>query len=41
MKARVIVRAQGTTTVETRGRGKAALNWMSHLKGDTPLRAVQ
>jgi hypothetical protein len=41
MKTRVIVRAQGTATVETRGRGKAALNWMSRLKGDKPVRAVQ
>jgi hypothetical protein len=41
MKTRVIVRAQGTATVETRGRGKAALNWTSRLKGDKPVRAVQ
>ena len=41
MKTRMIVRVQGTATVETRGRGKAALNWMSRLRGDTPLRAVQ
>ena len=41
MKTRVIVRVQGTATVETQGRGKAAPNWMSRLKGDAPLRAVQ
>jgi hypothetical protein len=41
MKTRAIVRPQGTATIETRGRGKAALNWMSRLKGDKPVRAVQ
>jgi hypothetical protein len=40
MKTRAIVRAQGTATIETRGRGKAALNWMSRLKGDKPVRVV-
>jgi hypothetical protein len=40
MKTRAIVRAQGTAMIETRGRGKAALNWMSRLKGDKPVRAV-
>ena len=41
MKTRAIVRSDGTGMIETRGRGKAALNWMARLKGDKPVRAVQ
>jgi hypothetical protein len=41
MKTRAIVRSQGTGVIETRGRGKAALNWMSRLRGDKPVRAVE
>lgn len=41
MKTHVVVRSQGTSTIETRGRGKAALNWMARLKGDKPVRAVE
>jgi hypothetical protein len=41
MKTRAIVRSQGTGMIETRGRGKAALNWMARLKGDKPVRAVE
>ena len=41
MKTRAIVRPEGTPMIETRGRGKAALTWMSRLKGDKPLRAVE
>ena len=40
MKTRAIIRSQGTGMIETRGRGKAALNWMSRLKGDKPVRGV-
>jgi|PlaIllAssembly_1097288.scaffolds.fasta_scaffold893319_2 hypothetical protein len=40
MKTHAIVRSSGTGTIETRGRGKAALNWMSRLKGNAPLRGV-
>lgn len=40
MKTHAIIRSSGTGTIETRGRGKAALNWMSRLKGDAPVRSV-
>jgi len=41
MKTRAVVRADGTGLIETRGRGKAALNWLNRLKGDKPVRAVK
>ena len=41
MKTRAVVRADGAGVIETRGRGKAALNWLGRLKGDKPLRAVE
>ncbi|HEX6006182.1 MAG TPA: hypothetical protein VFZ14_19480 [Burkholderiales bacterium] len=41
MKTRAIVRPDGTAMIETRGRGKVALAWMSRLKGDKPVRAVE
>ena len=40
MKTRVVVRPDGTGTVETIGRGKAALRWIARLKGEKPLRAL-
>ena len=40
MKTRVAVRPDGTATLETIGRGKAALRWIARLKGEKPLRAI-
>ena len=40
MKTRVVVRPDGTGTLETIGRGKAALRWIARLKGEKPLRAL-
>ncbi len=40
MKTRVVVRPNGTGTLETIGRGKAALRWIARLKGEKPLRAL-
>jgi hypothetical protein len=40
MKARVVVRPDGTGMLETIGRGKAALRWIGRLKGEKPLRAL-
>jgi hypothetical protein len=40
MKSRVVVRPDGTGTLETIGRGKAALRWIARLKGEKPLRAL-
>ena len=40
MKTRVVVRADGTGTLETIGRGKTALRWIARLKGEKPLRAL-
>ena len=40
MKTHAIIRSQDTGVIETRGRGKAALNWMNRLKGDKPVRGV-
>jgi len=33
VKTRVVVRSNGTVTLETIGRGKAALRWLEQLKG--------
>lgn len=41
MKTRVTVRADGTGTIETVGRGKAAPNWLSRLAGRKPVQAVK
>jgi len=40
MKTHVVVRADGTGTLETLGRGKAALRWIARLQGEAPLRAL-
>jgi hypothetical protein len=40
MKTRVMVRPKGAATLETIGRGKAALRWIARLKGEEPVRAV-
>lgn len=40
MKTRVVVRPDGTGTIETTGRGKTALRWIARLKGETPLQAI-
>jgi hypothetical protein len=40
MKTRVVIRADGTGTLETIGRGKAALRWIARLKGEKPLQAI-
>lgn len=40
MKTRVVVRPDGTGTLETTGRGKTALRWIARLKGETPLQAI-
>ena len=40
MKTRVVIRSDGTATLETIGRGKAALRWIARLQGETPLRAL-
>lgn len=40
MKTRIVVRADGTATLETTGRGKAPVHWIARLKGEKPLRAV-
>jgi hypothetical protein len=40
MKTRVVIRLDGTGTLETIGRGKAALRWIARLKGEKPLRAL-
>lgn len=40
MKTRVAVHPDGTATLETIGRGKAALRWIARLKGEKPLRAL-
>lgn len=40
MKTHAVIRSSGTGMIETRGRGKSALNWMSRLKGGAPVRRV-
>jgi hypothetical protein len=40
MKTRVVIRPDGTGTLETIGRGKAALRWIARLKGEKPLQAI-
>jgi hypothetical protein len=36
----VPIGTDGTGTLETSGRGKAALRWIARLKGEKPLRAL-
>lgn len=40
MKTRVVICPDGTGTVDTIGRGKAALRWIARLKGEKPLQAI-
>jgi hypothetical protein len=40
MKTRVVVRPDGSATIETIGRGKAALRWIARLQGERPVRVV-
>jgi hypothetical protein len=40
VKTRVIVRSNGTATMETVGRGKAALRWLERLTGKKRLQVV-
>ena len=40
VKNRVIVRSNGTATIETVGRGKAALRWLERLTGKKRLQVV-
>ena len=40
MKTHVVVRPEGTGTLRTIGRGKAALRWIGRLKGEKLVRAV-
>lgn len=40
IKTRVIVRSNGTCTIETIGRGKAAVRWLERLKGKKLMQVV-
>jgi hypothetical protein len=40
VKTRVVVRSNGTVTLETIGRGKAALRWLEQLKGKKIMQLV-
>jgi hypothetical protein len=40
VKTRIIVRSNGIVTLETVGRGKAALRWLEQLKGKKLLQLV-
>ncbi len=40
IKTRVAVRSNGTVTIETTGRGKAALRWLERLKGKKLMQLV-
>jgi hypothetical protein len=40
VKTRVVVRSNGTVTLETVGRGKAALRWLEQLKGKKIMQLV-
>ena len=40
MKTDVTIRADGTVTLTTWGRGKAALRWLDRLKGKKLMEAV-
>ena len=40
MKTHVVVRPEGTGTLRTIGRGKAALRWIGRLRGEKLMRAV-
>lgn len=40
IKTRIVVRSNGTVTLETIGRGKAALRWLDQLKGKKLIQLV-
>lgn len=40
IKTAIVVRSDGTITVETIGRGKSALRWLDQMKGKTLMRLV-
>jgi hypothetical protein len=40
VKTRIVVRSNGTCTIETVGRGKAALRWLERLRGKKHLQVV-
>jgi len=40
MKTRVVVRPDGTATIDTIGRGKAAPRWIARLKGEKLVRVA-
>lgn len=40
IKTRIVVRSDGTVTLETVGRGKAALRWLEQLKGKRLMQLV-
>ncbi len=40
MKTNIVVRADGTVTLTTLGRGKSALRWLDRLQGKTTMRVV-
>ncbi len=41
IKTRMIVRSNGTCTIETVGRGKAALRWLERLRGQKLMQVVE
>jgi hypothetical protein len=41
VKTRIVVRSNGTVTLETTGRGKAALRWLEQLKGKKLMQLVK
>jgi hypothetical protein len=41
MKTRILVRSNGTVTLETIGRGKVALRWLEQLKGKKLMQLVR
>lgn len=40
LKTRIVVRSNGTVTLETIGRGKSALRWLERIQGKKPMELV-
>lgn len=40
LKTRIVVRSDGHVTLETTGRGKAALRWLERMQGKKPLHLI-
>lgn len=40
LKTRIVVRSNGTVTLETIGRGKSALRWLDRIQGKKPMELV-